>query len=169
MHYLSLVPSLIATLILCVCDLCTRTVPRFVVIAGVLFQLVAFAVFPLPSFSGELWKKVATAFVLALCCGLVQLLLCLIAPHAIGLGDATASVLLGFGIAFYHDVIGLCAWWFFIGILGMGTLFAVQIWHSIAGKRTRLNKNGDKSTSIAFVPVLATAALVTYSVGLWLW
>ncbi|MCI1983948.1 MAG: hypothetical protein LKJ47_04140 [Bifidobacteriaceae bacterium] len=157
MHYLSLMPSLIAAVLLCVTDVRTRRVPRSVVAAGFVSQILVFAAVALFS-----WQKLGTAIVLALCCGLVQLVLTLIRPGAIGLGDATATTLMAVGIAMFHGIAGLCVWWLLMGLIGLATLLvsAHSCSHSRSHNHTTDTQRG--AASIPFVPVIVAAAVLTY-------
>lgn len=143
MHYLTLLPSLIAAAALSMIDARTRTVPRVVVACGALTQL---AVFLLVSPVPRGLAKAGMATGLGGVCFLIQLALCLAFPTAIGLGDATTAFLLGLAVGYAGGLSAVIMWWFLMGILGLAALGIQQL---------------RKRNSVPFVPIMSAEALLS--------
>ena len=164
MHYLSLLPSLITAVTLSVIDLRTRMVPRVIVACGFVGQAIVFALIGGP---GEL-AHLATAIGFALASGLLQAALCVLKPGAMGLGDATALAFFSLGIAWHFGAVGICTLWLVTGVLGICALGIAQASSRVTSRRAikgavaGVVRREARHISIAFVPVLSAAALVTY-------
>ena len=102
------------------------------------------------SLDNGLWTQLASSVALGLACGLLQVVLCLARPGAMGLGDATALTLMGVAVAWNSGLTGVSLLWLTMGALGLaGLWFARQRGHD----------------SIAFVPVIVASAVVSLALS----
>lgn len=111
-------PSLICGLAMSFEDVRRRRVPRLWVALGALAQLVALLG----------WAVVANSFftliqalLFAGLCAVLQLALALIRPGALGLGDVTATAVMGLAVGAY-GLSAVVVWWLFMGAMGLAFL-----------------------------------------------
>ena len=116
MPYFLCLPSLLCGLFAAVSDVRRRRVPRVTVAAGCVAQLIAIT-------GWGIWANdfflILQALVFAGLCTLVQLALALIRPGALGLGDVTATLMIGLAVG-TGGLIAVVLWWLCMGILGVG-------------------------------------------------
>ena len=103
MVYLIPAPGLLTALLLALIDIRTRRVPRLLVLLGLVLQTVTLLVFSL--FQAQPMLLVQCLLLTLASAGL-QLLLALIRPGALGLGDVTATGLVGDDGAAGADCLG---------------------------------------------------------------
>lgn len=164
MHYLALLPSLITSVVLSIIDVQTRTVPRVLVSAGVCAQILVFLAF---DSSAEGLIRCGAGLAQGLAAGGIQLMLCLLLPTAIGLGDAHDAVLLGLAVGYWRGIVGIALWWFLMGALGVAALGA---WRLSEHQMRRRHGEGhgyghNLARGIPFVPVMSIAAAISVVVG----
>ena len=151
MVYLIPAPGLLTALLLALIDIRSRRVPRLLVLLGLVLQAVTLLGFSL--IQGRPMLLVQCLLLTLACTGL-QLLLALVRPGALGLGDVTATGL----VALSLSVLGWTAilvWWLMMGLLGLAALALVWLVRRRGSART------DSPLSLAYVPVILAAAVVT--------
>ena len=157
MVYLIPVPGLLTALLLALIDIRSRRVPRLLVIFGLMLQTVTLLVFSLIRAQPILLVQ---CLLLTLASAGLQLLLALVRPGALGLGDVTATGL----IALSLSVLGwttILIWWFMMGLLGLIALALLWLARRRASART------SSPLTLAYVPVIlagAVAALIVDAV-----
>ena len=150
MVYLIPAPGLLTALLLALIDIRTRRVPRLLVLLGLVLQAVTLLGFSLIQGRPMLLVQ---CLLLTLASAGLQLLLALIRPGALGLGDVTATGL----VALSLSVLGWTAilvWWLMMGLLGLAALALVWL------ARRRGSARTDSPLSLAYVPVILAAAVV---------
>ena len=153
MVYLIPVPGLLTALLLALIDIRSRRVPRLLVIFGLMLQTVTLLVFSVIRAQPILLVQ---CLLLTLASAGLQLLLALVRPGALGLGDVTATGL----IALSLSVLGwttILIWWFMMGLLGLIAL--ALLWLA----RRRESARTSSPLTLAYVPVIlagAVAALI---------
>ena len=157
MVYLIPVPGLLTALLLALIDIRSRRVPRLLVIFGLMLQTVTLLVFSVIRAQPILLVQ---CLLLTLASAGLQLLLALVRPGALGLGDVTATGL----IALSLSVLGwttILIWWFMMGLLGLIALALLWLARRRASARTSI------PLTLAYVPVIlagAVAALIVDAV-----
>ena len=157
MVYLIPVPGLLTALLLALIDIRSRRVPRLLVIFGLMLQTVTLLVFSVIRAQPILLVQ---CLLLTLASAGLQLLLALVRPGALGLGDVTATGL----IALSLSVLGwttILIWWFMMGLLGLIALALLWLARRRASART------SSPLTQAYVPVIlagAVAALIVDAV-----
>lgn len=149
MVYLIPAPGLLTTLLLALIDIRSRRVPRLLVLFGLALQTVTLLVFSLIQGRPMLLVQ---CLLLTLACAGLQLLLALVRPGALGLGDVTATGL----VALSMSVLGWTAilvWWLMMGLLGLVALTLVRLVRRRGSART------NSPLSLAYVPVILAAAV----------
>lgn len=148
MPYLYCLPGLICGLALAVEDVRRRRVPRAWVAAGTVTQLAADLAWAV--MANDFFVVLQALLFAALCTG-IQLLLTLAKPGALGLGDVTAMLPLGFAVGVY-GLGHVAAWWLAMGVSGLAF---VTLW-------TRFDPQ--RRTAYAgrtpFVPVIVASAVI---------
>ena len=151
MVYLIPAPGLLTALLLALIDIRSRRVPRLLVLLGLVLQTITLLVFSL--IQGQP-KLLVQCLLLTLASAGLQLLLALVRPGALGLGDVTSTGL----VALSLSVLGwttILVWWLMMGLLGLVALALVWLARSrIPPDRTH------NPLSLAYVPVILVAALV---------
>lgn len=150
MVYLIPAPGLLTALLLALIDIRSRRVPRFLVLFGLVLQTVTLLVFSLIKGRPML---LAQCLLLTLACAGIQLLLALVRPGALGLGDVTATGL----VALSLSVLGwttILVWWLMMGLLGLVSLALVWL------ARRRRSARTNNPLSLAYVPVILAAAAI---------
>lgn len=150
MVYLIPAPGLLTALLLALIDIRSRRVPRFLVLFGLVLQTVTLLVFSLIKGRPML---LAQCLLLTLACAGLQLLLALVRPGALGLGDVTATGL----VALSLSVLGwttILVWWLMMGLLGLVSLALVWL------ARRRRSARTNNPLSLAYVPVILAAAAI---------
>lgn len=150
MVYLIPAPGLLTALLLALIDIRSRRVPRFLVLFGLVLQTVTLLVFSLIKGRPML---LAQCLLLTLACAGLQLLLALVRPGALGLGDVTATGL----VALSLSVLGwttILVWWLMMGLLGLVSLALVWL------ARRRRSAKTNNPLSLAYVPVILAAAVI---------
>lgn len=150
MVYLIPAPGLLTALLLALIDIRSRRVPRFLVLFGLVLQTVTLLVFSLIKGRPML---LAQSLLLTLACAGLQLLLALVRPGALGLGDVTATGL----VALSLSVLGwttILVWWLMMGLLGLVSLALVWL------ARRRRSARTNNPLSLAYVPVILAAAVI---------
>lgn len=151
MVYLIPAPGLLTALLLALIDIRSRRVPRLLVLFGLVLQTVTLLVFSLIKGRPML---LAQCLLLTLACAGLQLLLALVRPGALGLGDVTATGL----VALSLSVLGwttILVWWLIMGLLGLVSLALVWL------ARRRRSARTNNPLSLAYVPVILAAAVIT--------
>ncbi|MCX8643608.1 prepilin peptidase [Bifidobacterium sp. B4081] len=154
MVYLIPAPGLLTALLLALIDIRSRRVPRLLVLFGLVLQTVTLLVFSLIKGRPTL---LAQCLLLTLACAGLQLLLALIRPGALGLGDVTATGL----VALSLSVLGwttILVWWLMMGLLGLVSLALVWL------ARRRRSARTNNPLSLAYVPVILAAAAVALAI-----
>lgn len=149
MVYLIPAPGLLTALLLALIDIRSRRVPRLLVLFGLVLQTVTLLVFSLIQGRPML---LAQCLLLTLACAGLQLLLALVRPGALGLGDVTATSL----VALSLSVLGwttILVWWLMMGLLGLVALTLVRLGRRRGSART------NNPLSLAYVPVILAAAV----------
>ena len=149
MVYLIPAPGLLTALLLALIDIRSRRVPRLLVLVGLVLQTVTLLVFSL--FQAQPMLLVQCLLLTLASAGL-QLLLALIRPGALGLGDVTATGL----VALSLSVLGwatVLVWWVMMGLLGLIALALAWLARQRGSAGTR------NSLSLAYVPVILAAAV----------
>ncbi|QYN60501.1 hypothetical protein [Bifidobacterium asteroides] len=150
MVYLIPAPGLLTALLLALIDIRSRRVPRLLVLFGLVLQTVTLLVFSLIKGRPML---LAQCLLLTLACAGLQLLLALVRPGALGLGDVTATGL----VALSLSVLGwttILVWWLIMGLLGLVSLALVWL------ARRRRSARTNNPLSLAYVPVILAAAVI---------
>ena len=150
MVYLIPAPGLLTALLLALIDIRSRRVPRLLVFFGLILQTVTLLCFCLIQAQPMLLVQ---CLLLTLACSGLQLLLALVRPGALGLGDVTATGL----VALSLSVLGwttILIWWLMMGLLGLAALALVWL------ARRRGSARTDGPLSLAYVPVILAAAVV---------
>ncbi|WP_297301313.1 hypothetical protein [uncultured Bifidobacterium sp.] len=150
MVYLIPAPGLLTALLLALIDIRSRRVPRLLVLFGLVLQTVTLLVFSLIKGRPML---LAQCLLLTLACAGLQLLLALVRPGALGLGDVTATGL----VALSLSVLGwttILVWWLMMGLLGLVSLALVWL------ARRRRSARTNNPLSLAYVPVILAAAVI---------
>ena len=148
MVYLIPAPGLLTALLLALIDIRSRRVPRLLVLLGLALQTVTLLVFSL--FQAQPMLLVQCLLLTLASAGL-QLLLALIRPGALGLGDVTATGL----VALSLSVLGwatILVWWAMMGLLGLIALALAWLARRRGPVRTH------NPLSLAYVPVILAAA-----------
>ena len=151
MVYLIPAPGLLTALLLALIDIRTRRVPRVLVLLGLVLQTVTLLVFSLIQAQPMLLVQ---CLLLTLASAGLQLLLALIRPGALGLGDVTATGL----VALSLSVLGwttILVWWVMMGLLGLVALALAWL-----VRRRSVPARPNNSLSLAYVPVILAAAAV---------
>lgn len=154
MVYLIPAPGLLTALLLALIDIRSRRVPRLLVLFGLVLQTVTLLVFSLIKGRPTLLTQ---CLLLTLACAGLQLLLALIRPGALGLGDVTATGL----VALSLSVLGwttILVWWLMMGLLGLVSLALVWL------ARRRRSARTNNPLSLAYVPVILAAAAVALAI-----
>ena len=149
MVYLIPAPGLLTALLLALIDIRTRRVPRLLVLLGLVLQTVTLLVFSLIRAQPMLLVQ---CLLLTLASAGLQLLLALIRPGALGLGDVTATGL----VALSLSVLGwatILVWWAMMGLLGLIALALAWLARRRGPVRTH------NPLSLAYVPVILAAAV----------
>lgn len=146
MPYLLCLPGLLCGLVAAVSDVRRRRVPRVVVAVGCVAQLAANLV----------WGAVANDFFVVLqallfaaLCALVQLALALAKPGALGLGDVTATLMLGLAVG-TGGLMAVVLWWLLMGLAGLAF---VTLWLRFDPQRRT-----PYAGKAPFAPVIVAAA-----------
>ncbi|MBI0136310.1 MULTISPECIES: peptidase A24 [Bifidobacterium] len=149
MVYLIPAPGLLTALLLALIDIRSRRVPRLLVLLGLVLQTVTLLVFSLIRAQPMLLVQ---CLLLTLASAGLQLLLALIRPGALGLGDVTATGL----VALSLSVLGwatILVWWAMMGLLGLIALALAWLARRRGPVRTH------NPLSLAYVPVILAAAV----------
>ncbi len=149
MVYLIPAPGLLTALLLALIDIRTRRVPRLLVIFGLVIQAVTLLVFSLIRAQPML---LAQCLLLALASAGLQLMLALVRPGALGLGDVTATGLVALSLAVFGWTT-ILVWWLMMGLLGLIALALVWMTRRHGSART------NNPLSLAYVPVILAAAV----------
>ncbi|WP_029678558.1 prepilin peptidase [Bifidobacterium sp. 7101] len=150
MVYLIPAPGLLTALLLALIDIRSRRVPRLLVLLGLVLQTVTLLVFSLIQARPIM---LAQCLLLTLACAGLQLLLALVRPGALGLGDVTATGL----VALSLSVLGwttILVWWLMMGLLGLVALALVWL------ARRRGSPRTDSPLTLPYVPVILAAAVM---------
>ncbi|WP_163226851.1 hypothetical protein [Bifidobacterium choloepi] len=159
-------PSLLCGLAVAASDIRRRLVPRRWIAAGVACQLIVLLVVALADTpagttettaigvaegdaSGVTGTILATVLVPAcwgVAAGLLQWMLALARPGALGFGDVTASAMCGVAVGVFGAVV-FARWWLLMGLLGLACL---ATWHRVA-----------RSPGMPFVPVIVLSAVLS--------
>ena len=151
MVYLIPAPGLLTALLLALIDIRSRRVPRLLVLLGLMLQTVTLLVFSLIRAQPMLLVQ---CLLLTLASAGLQLMLALIRPGALGLGDVTATGL----VALSLSVLGwttILVWWVMMGLLGLVALGLAWLARHRNGPARPNNP-----LSLAYVPVILAAAAV---------
>ncbi|WP_390132603.1 hypothetical protein [Bifidobacterium apicola] len=149
MVYLIPAPGLLTALLLALIDIRSRRVPRLLVIFGLVIQAVTLLVFSLIRAQPML---LAQCLLLALASAGLQLLLALVRPGALGLGDVTATSLVALSLAVFGWTT-ILVWWLMMGLMGLIALALVWMTRRHGPART------NNPLSLAYVPVILAAAV----------
>lgn len=155
MVYLIPAPGLLTTLLLALIDIRSRRVPRLLVLLGLVLQTVTLLVFSLIQAQPMLLVQ---CLLLTLASAGLQLMLALIRPGALGLGDVTATGL----VALSLSVLGwttILVWWVMMGLLGLVALALAWLARHRSGPDRPNNP-----LSLAYVPVILAAAAVALAI-----
>ncbi|MCT6811096.1 MAG: prepilin peptidase [Bifidobacterium sp.] len=150
MVYLIPAPGLLTALLLALIDIRSRRVPRLLVLLGLVLQTVTLLVFSLIQARPIM---LAQCLLLTMACAGLQLLLALVRPGALGLGDVTATGL----VALSLSVLGwttILVWWLMMGLLGLVALALVWL------ARRRGSPRTDSPLTLPYVPVILAAAVM---------
>ena len=150
MVYLIPAPGLLTALLLALIDIRSRRVPRLLVLLGLVLQTVTLLVFSLIRAQPMLLVQ---CLLLTLASAGLQLMLALIRPGALGLGDVTATGL----VALSLSALGwatILVWWAMMGLLGLVALALAWLARRRGPVRTH------NPLSLAYVPVILAAAVV---------
>lgn len=151
MVYLIPAPGLLTAFLLALIDIRSRRVPRLQVLLGLVLQTVTLLVFSLIQAQPMLLVQ---CLLLTLASAGLQLMLALIRPGALGLGDVTATGL----VALSLSVLGwttILVWWVMMGLLGLVALALAWLARHHNGPARPNNP-----LSLAYVPVILAAAAV---------
>ena len=151
MVYLIPAPGLLTALLLALIDIRSRRVPRLPVLLGLVLQTVTLLVFSLIQAQPMLLVQ---CLLLTLASAGLQLMLALIRPGALGLGDVTATGL----VALSLSVLGwttILVWWVMMGLLGLVALTLAWL-----VRRRNEPARPNNPLSLAYVPVILAAAAV---------
>ncbi|KFI46771.1 hypothetical protein GA0061078_0525 [Bifidobacterium bohemicum] len=129
MPYLVLMPSLICGIALSVSDLHNREVPRAWVALGALVQ---FTVFAVNASTGGGIIALLAPLLYALAAFGIQLAMGKLQPGSLGLGDATASFIVGQAVGF-AGFEAFLIWWMVMGPLG---LIWIALWPHLVKRNT---------------------------------
>lgn len=154
MPYLIYLPGLLCGLALSAEDVRRRRVPRTWVIAGTAAQLAANCIWA--TLNNDLFA-VLQAILFAVLCTVLQWLLALGKPGALGLGDVTAMLPLGLAVGL-RGLFAVLLWWIALGVVG---LTLVAFW-----TRFDPQQHTGYRGKTPFVPAIFTAALIAVSVPL---
>ena len=149
MVYLIPAPGLLTALLLALIDIRSRRVPRLLVLFGLVLQTMTLLVFSLIQAQPMLLVQ---CLLLTLASAGLQLMLALIRPGALGLGDVTATGL----VALSLSVLGwttILVWWAMMGLLGLIALALAWLARRRGPVRTH------NPLSLAYVPVILAAAV----------
>ncbi|RBP98335.1 peptidase A24 [Bifidobacterium aemilianum] len=159
-----LLPSLICGLLLSAKDIRSRRVPRVWVVAGSLSQALTTGIWGL--INDRPYLLVSTLLLGALIAAL-QLALALAKPGALGLGDVTASFMIGQAVGVYGWQ-ALLVLWLLMGLLGLAALGLWPIYRRRIQSHPSRPKPGtspvrpaDASSQLPFVPVMVLAGFIT--------
>ena len=155
MVYLIPAPGLLTALLLALIDIRTRRVPRLLVLLGLVLQTVTLLVFSLIRAQPMLLVQ---CLLLTLASAGLQLMLALIRPGALGLGDVTATGL----VALSLSVLGwttILVWWVMMGLLGLVALALAWL-----VRRRNEPARPNNPLSLAYVPVVLAAAAVALAI-----
>ena len=147
MPYLFCLPSLICAVALSVEDMRRRRVPRAWVACGFGAQLLADVAWAV--WSNGFFTVVQALLFAALCAG-IQLLLALMKPGSLGLGDVSAMLPLGLAVGAYGLGAVVC-WWLAMAAAG----WAFVAWWT----RFDPQRSGPYRGRTPFVPVIAMSAV----------
>ncbi|NEG89319.1 peptidase A24 [Bifidobacterium aerophilum] len=148
MPYLALLPSLLCGLAVGVEDVRRRRVPRAWIAVGVLAQLAANVVYGLAINS---LFVVVQSLLFAAIAAVLQCLLAVAKPGALGFGDVTCTLMTGLGVGLL-GLTAMVAWWLAMGLIGLAWMawwirFDPQSDTPYAGK-------------VPFAPVIVAAGLI---------
>lgn len=146
MSCLVLLPSLLCGVAVCVSDVRSRRVPRTWVAAGYAAQLLALLVWAV--LANRLFD-VMIAVVISLGAALLQLLLSLVVPGALGFGDVTATLMAGLAVG-SAGWLAVLYWWLAMGALGLAAI----------GLGRRFGHR-----DVPFVPVIVLAAVIAVTLS----
>nr|WP_217625514.1 prepilin peptidase [Bifidobacterium callimiconis] len=135
------IPTAVAGFVVTCTDIRTRRVPRAVIAAGSLTQVICMVAW---CATAGRWSSLIMSLVLALACAAVQLLLAMVRPGTLGFGDVTCTLMMGIAVGWF-GVEAVLVWWILMGLLGL-VMLGVQ-------KR----RGGD---SIPFAPAIVLAAVI---------
>ena len=155
MVYLIPAPGLLTALLLALIDIHSRRVPRLLVLSGLVLQTLTLLVFSLIQAQPMLLVQ---CLLLTLASAGLQLMLALIRPGALGLGDVTATGL----VALSLSVLGwttILVWWVMMGLLGLVALALAWLARHCNGPARPNNP-----LSLAYVPVILAAAAVALAI-----
>lgn len=148
MPYLALLPSLICGLAVGVEDVRCRRVPRAWIAAGGLAQLVANVTYGLVINS---LFVVVQSLLFAVIAAVLQCLLALAQPGALGFGDVTCTLMTGLGVGLF-GLPAMVVWWLLMGLLGLAWM---ALW-------IRFDPQSDTpyAGKVPFAPVIVVAGLL---------
>ncbi|OZG66945.1 peptidase A24 [Bifidobacterium aquikefiri] len=122
-------------------DVQCRRIPRLWILCGFLAQLLAYAIWMI---QGGSMAVIVEALLISLLSALVQLLLALLRPGALGFGDVTCTLLIGLAVG-SQGIFRSALWWLIMGLLGCCCL----VWAHMRGL-----------DSIAYAPVIVSSGLI---------
>ncbi len=148
MIYFAVIPSLLCGLAVSVNDIRQRRVPRMWIALGMAAQCLAYVVY------GVLFDEpllCVSALVYAVVAAVIQLVLALLRPGAVGFGDVTATAMLGYMMGAY-GLTRFVLWWLLMGIVG---LLWIALWQWFAARYLR-----NSACKVPFVPVILCSAVI---------
>lgn len=152
MPYLALLPSLLCGLAVSVEDVRRRRVPRAWIAVGCLTQLAANVAYGLVINS---LFVVVQSLLFAVIAAVLQCLLALAKPGALGFGDVTCTLVIGLGVGLF-GLTAMVVWWLAMGLVGLAWM---AIW-------IRFDPQSDTpyAGKVPFAPVIVVAGLIAVGV-----
>ncbi|WP_033495571.1 prepilin peptidase [Bifidobacterium biavatii] len=153
MPYLAMLPSLLCGLAVSAEDVRRRRVPRAWIAAGCLAQLIADVVYGLAVNS---LFVVPQAVLFAMVAAVLQCLLALAKPGALGFGDVTCTLMTGLAVGLF-GLDAMIVWWLAMGLLGL-------VWMAVW---IRFDPQSDTPYAgrVPFAPVIVVAGLAAMLFG----
>ena len=156
MSYLACLPSLLCGLALCVEDVRHRRVPRPWVAAGSIAQILAVVILALATNNAFL---IVQTLLFAMLSAILQGVLALIRPGAMGFGDVTSTLVVGLAVGMY-GLTAVVVWWLAMGLAGLAWM---ALWLRFDPQRKTVYHD-----KVPFVPVIVMAGVIAVAcVAIW--
>ncbi|MBW3091443.1 prepilin peptidase [Bifidobacterium sp. 82T10] len=154
MPYLAMLPSLLCGLAVGAEDVRRRRVPRAWIAAGCLAQLIADIVYGLAI---NALFVVPQAVLFAMVAAVLQCLLALAKPGALGFGDVTCALMMGLSVGLF-GLDAMVVWWLAMGLMGLAWM---ALW-------IRFDPQSDTPYAgrVPFAPVIVIAGLAAALFGI---